>query len=95
MLRTLGSHGSITMCYQKHESMDPVFLVSAVQDGGGGEGCGECFSTHSVQYCKPNSILILADHDCPLMATISPSYNDYSSIMMHHATEQLLWQTSP
>ncbi len=78
------SDGRVRIWRKEHESMDPSFLVSTVQAGGGGVMVWGIFSWHTldpllqIEHCLNATayLSIVADHVHPFMATV------YSHLLM-------------
>ncbi len=95
------SDGRVRIWRKEYESMDPSYLVSTVQAGGGGVMVWGIFSWHtlgllvSIEY-RFNStayLSIVADHVHPFMTTVYPSSDATSSRIIHHVTKLKSSQT--
>ncbi len=82
---------------EEHESMDPSWLVSAVQAGGGVMVWG-LFSWHTLGPLVPIEhrlnatayLSIVDDHVHPFMTTVYPSSDATSSRIMHRHKAQII-----
>ncbi len=91
------SDGRVRIWRKEHESMDPSWLVSAVQAGGGVMVWG-IFSLHTLGPLVPiayrlNStayLSIVADHVHPFMTTVFTSSDATSSRIMHRHKAQII-----
>uniref|UniRef100_A0A9J8C660 Transposable element Tc1 transposase n=1 Tax=Cyprinus carpio carpio TaxID=630221 RepID=A0A9J8C660_CYPCA len=89
------SDGRVRIWCKEHESMDPTFLVSMVQAGGGGVMVWGIFSWHTLGPLVPIEhrlnatayLSIVADHVLPFMTTVDHLLMATSSRIMHHVTK--------
>uniref|UniRef100_A0AAR2INL3 Tc1-like transposase DDE domain-containing protein n=1 Tax=Pygocentrus nattereri TaxID=42514 RepID=A0AAR2INL3_PYGNA len=79
------SDGRVRIWRKQHESVDPSYVVSTVQAGGGGVMVWEIFSWHTlgplvpIEHCLNAAayLSIVADHVHPFMTTVYPSSDGY------------------
>ncbi len=96
------SDGRVGIWQKEHETMDPSFLVSMVQAGGGGVMMLGIIYWHTlgplvqIEHCLNATayLSIVADHVHPFITTVYHLLMATSSRIMHHVTKLKSSQTS-